>query len=106
MRKVTTINLNGRAYQLEDTAYETLQAYLQKAEKELAQNPDRHEVMIDLEQAIADKCDGVLSGGKTVVNEAQIKTILEQMGDVRDETGADKKNPKALPNRPGASDCS
>ena len=33
MKKVVTINLNGRAYQVEEAGYEELQVYLSKAEK-------------------------------------------------------------------------
>ena len=36
MRKVITINLNGRAYQLEEDGYHQLQRYLQKAEAALS----------------------------------------------------------------------
>jgi len=88
MRKVTTVNLNGRAYQLEDSAYEKLQAYLHQAEATLAGNPDRAEVMIDIEQAIADKCERVLERGKNVVTTKQLSDILEQMGEVEDSNEA------------------
>jgi hypothetical protein len=40
MQKVITINLNGNAYQLDETGYEALRAYLDHAEAQLANNPD------------------------------------------------------------------
>ena len=40
MQKVITINLNGNAYQLDETGYEALRAYLDQAGARLAGNPD------------------------------------------------------------------
>jgi len=45
MQKVITINLNGRAYQLEEAAYDALRAYLNLAEVRLSDNPDRAEIL-------------------------------------------------------------
>src|SRR5262249_48718950 len=56
MQKVITINLNGNAYQLDEAGYEALVAYLDRAERQLRDNPDRAEILADLEQAIAEKC--------------------------------------------------
>lgn len=97
MRKVTTINLNGRAYQLEEQAYEKLQAYLRRAEANLADDPDKAEVMSDIEQAIADKCDRSLTAGKDVVSEKQVAVILEQMGEVESEEEKGAKPTAAEP---------
>ena len=82
MNRVTTINLNGRAYQLEEQAYEALRAYLDEAARLLADDPDCHEIMADLEQAIADKGARYLGSGKNVLSEAEMKRILEEMGPV------------------------
>ncbi len=102
MRKVTTINLNGRAYQLEEQGFEKLQTYLKQAEASLAKNPDKDEVMADIEQAVADKCDRILKDGKNVVTTEQVAEIVEQMGAVEDETaspkGADAKE-ESVPKR-------
>jgi len=82
MRKVTTINLNNNAYQIDEDGYETLRRYLDTAEHALEGNPDRAEIMADLEQAIADKCRLVLGPYKTVVSAADIGRIIEEMGPV------------------------
>lgn len=89
MKKVVTINLNGRAYQLEEDGYAELKKYLDQAAHQLADDPDKDEIIADFEQAIAEKCDQVLTGGKTVVAEAAIKKIITEMGPVNgDETEA------------------
>lgn len=96
MRKVTTINLNNNAYQIDEDGYEELRAYLDKAECALASNPDRAEILADLEQAIADKCRLALGPYKTVVSAAEIERILKEMGAVEGagdaESAADPGN--------------
>ena len=55
MRPVITISLNGNSYQLEQEGYEALRAYLATAEARLADNPDKAEILADLEQALAEQ---------------------------------------------------
>jgi phage shock protein PspC (stress-responsive transcriptional regulator) len=82
MQKVITINLNGNAYQLDERGYDALLAYLEQAERALAGNPDRAEIIADLEQAIADKCILTLGARRTVVDAAEVERILKEMGPV------------------------
>src|SRR5665213_1581629 len=85
MNKVTTINLNGRAYQLEEGGEAVLRKYLETAAAKLAGNPDKDEIMADFEQAIADKFDQKLNGHKNVVSEKEIEEIIAAMGPVEGE---------------------
>ena len=87
MHKVVGINLNGRAYHVEDAGYEALRAYLEGAAARLAENPDRVEILADLEQAIAEKCDRLLGPHTTVVAAAEVDRILAEMGPVDAGTG-------------------
>lgn len=82
MQKVVGINLNGRAYHVEEPGYDALVVYLDRAGTRLADNPDRAEILADLEQAIAEKCDRLLGPNKTVVAAAEIDRILIEMGPV------------------------
>jgi phage shock protein PspC (stress-responsive transcriptional regulator) len=84
MNKVIAINLNGNAYQLEEGAYEALRTYLDGAARRLEGNPDRDEIIVDIEQAIADKCRSVLGANKTVVLAKEIAQIIDEMGPVED----------------------
>jgi phage shock protein PspC (stress-responsive transcriptional regulator) len=88
MQKVITINLNGRAYQLEEAAYDALRAYLNLAEVRLKDNPDRAEILADFEQAIAEKCGRFLGPQKSVVTAAEMDQIVKEMGPVDDPAGA------------------
>jgi phage shock protein PspC (stress-responsive transcriptional regulator) len=87
MQKVISINLNGNAYQLDESGYDTLREYLARADRALSDNPDRAEIMADLEQAIADKCQRYLGPHKTVVTASEIDVIVAQMGPVDNATG-------------------
>ena len=93
MQKVVSSNLNGNAYQLEEPAYEALHSYLQRAEARLEANPDRAEIMADLEQAIAEKCARYLGPNKTVVTGAEIETIIGEMGPVESPDASTQAEP-------------
>ena len=82
MQKVITINLNGNAYQIDERGYSALVAYLEQAEQKLAGNPDRSEILADLEQAIAEKCQRFLSAQKSVVTAVEVDQIITEMGPV------------------------
>lgn len=84
MNKVITINLNGVAYQLEEGGYDALRAYLENAARRLEGNPDKAEILSDIEQAIADKFRALLGSFKTVVNEQEVADVLAEMGPVED----------------------
>jgi phage shock protein PspC (stress-responsive transcriptional regulator) len=88
MNKVITINLNGNAFPLEETGYEALRAYLETAGRRLGGNPDRAEIIADIEQAIADRFRSVLGPGKTVVLTAEVERVLAEMGPVEDDSAA------------------
>src|SRR3954471_3372169 len=88
MQKVITINLNGNAYQLDEPGYEALRNYLAHAEARLAGNPDRTEIMNDLERAVAERCLRILGRGKTVVSTVEVEQILREVGPVDGANGS------------------
>jgi phage shock protein PspC (stress-responsive transcriptional regulator) len=100
MNKVTTVNLNGIAYQVEEQGYEALRAYLEEATRLLADDPDCREIVADLEQAIADKGARYLGAGKNVLTEQEMKRILDEMGPV--EPGEQNATAPRDANRDGA----
>src|SRR4249920_3357847 len=103
MQKVVTINLNGNAYQTDEAGYTALIAYLEGAERSLKDNPDRAEIVADLEQAIADKCRGFLGAHKTVVTTSEVDQIIREMGPVDGASGADTPPRADNATRPGGS---
>lgn len=91
MQKVINVNLNGNAYQLDEDAYAALRAYLDQAEQALHDNPDKAEIMADLEQAIAEKCARFLGSQKSVVSATEIDQVIRDMGPVEGTTGDQAK---------------
>jgi hypothetical protein len=45
MNTVIIINLNGNAFHLEEPGYHSLRDYLERAQAQLRDNPDRAEIM-------------------------------------------------------------
>jgi phage shock protein PspC (stress-responsive transcriptional regulator) len=101
MNPVISVNLNGNAYQIEEAGYTLLRAYLDRAAAALKGNPDEAEILADLEQAIADKCQRGLGPNKTVVTAAEMTQVLAEMGPVDAANGdgaqADAASPKTEP---------
>ncbi|HXC98334.1 MAG TPA: PspC domain-containing protein [Verrucomicrobiae bacterium] len=87
MNKVITINLGGNAYQLEEGGYDALRAYLETATARLAGNPDREEILSDIERAIADKFRALLASHKTVVEAKEVAAVLADMGPIEADSG-------------------
>jgi phage shock protein PspC (stress-responsive transcriptional regulator) len=88
MNTVIIINLNGNAFHLEEPGFQSLRAYLERAQAQLKDNPDRTEIMADLEQAIADKCAHFLRPHKNVLTAAEIDGVLKEMGPVQTDGDA------------------
>lgn len=95
MNKVTTVNLNGNAYQVEESGYEALQTYLDEAARGLDQNPDKDEIIADIESAIGEKFRALLGPHKSVVLTKEVTGVIEAMGPVRDGSAEPGENPKA-----------
>src|SRR4029079_3097289 len=88
MQRVISINLNGNAYQIDEAGCDALRDYLDEADRALAGNPDRREIVGDLEQAIADKCQAFLGPHKSVVTADEVAQIIKEMGPIETPAGA------------------
>lgn len=89
MRRVISVSLNGNAFQLEDDAHALLERYLDGASHALAANPDRAEILADLEQAIAEKCARFLGAGRSVLQRPDVETVVTEMGPVESGDAGD-----------------
>jgi phage shock protein PspC (stress-responsive transcriptional regulator) len=99
MNTVIIVNLNGNAFHIEEPGYASLRAYLDGAGAQLKDNPDKGEIMADLEQAIADKCAHYLRPHKNVLSAAEIDSVIKEMGPVQSD--GDATRPAAdVPPRP------
>jgi len=85
MKRISiTVSLNRSTLQFDEPSFVRLENYLADAVCALAQNPDRHEILADLEQAIADRCLQRLSADQTVVSLTTLEAVLAEVGEVRD----------------------
>jgi hypothetical protein len=104
MRRVITVNLGGNAFQLDEDAYERLRAYLNLSESRLSANPDRAEIIGDLERAVADHIVTNRTATSTLlVTDAEMAQTLTAVGAV-EHAGAtvDPESAATLPPPPSA----
>lgn len=84
MQRVITVSLNQNPYSLEEDAHARLEQYLAESAATLASNPDRAEILADLEQAIADQCTRRLQPGRSVITLTELQPALAEIGRVSD----------------------
>jgi phage shock protein PspC (stress-responsive transcriptional regulator) len=89
MQRVVSINLNGNAYQLEENGYNALFAYLDAADAQLKDDPERAQKTADLEARVAELCKACLSEHKTVVTGIEVDRIITELGPIPGQPGAD-----------------
>ena len=89
MDKTINISLSGHArpFRLAEDAYDKLEQYLDRATARLQGDPDRAEVMGDLERSIGDKLVAQQGSDDRLVTAADIHGVLEEIGAV--DTGHD-----------------
>jgi phage shock protein PspC (stress-responsive transcriptional regulator) len=104
MQKVVHASLHGHGFTIEEEGYEALREYLAHAGGQLSADPDREEILGDLEQAIADKCARYLGPHKSVVTAAEMRQVLDEMGPVGapDAVGPDAPPAQPAPKAPPA----
>ena len=101
MEKTITIGLNGHPepYRLEDDAYQALQRYLDRAADRLHDDPDRAEVLGDLERSIGDKLAAMPRSDQHLVTAVDMNAVLDQIGavDIGDGTSGDTSTAGSAP---------
>jgi phage shock protein PspC (stress-responsive transcriptional regulator) len=89
MQTVIHVSLSGhsKTFQLEEQAYTTLQAYLERARSRLSRDPDHDEVLRDLEQSIGEKLAKSLRGDTRVISRREVEVVLNEVGAVNTGNG-------------------
>lgn len=89
MQTVIQVSLSGHAtpFQLEESAYTALRSYLDGARSRLRRDPDREEILCDLEQSIGDKLVGLVGAEKRIVTRKEVDAVLAQVGAVNAGNG-------------------
>jgi phage shock protein PspC (stress-responsive transcriptional regulator) len=98
MDKTIVIGLSGHPerFRLDEDAYDRLTRYLDRAAARLQDDPDRTEVIGDLERSVGDKLAVLLASDDRLITAADIDGVLDEIGAV--DTG---KEP-ASDDSPGA----
>jgi phage shock protein PspC (stress-responsive transcriptional regulator) len=78
-----TARLNRSTLQFEEAAYTRLEAYFAEAASTLEGNPDRAEILADLEQAVADQCARRMRPNQSVIAMNELVPALEEIGAVQ-----------------------
>jgi len=84
MNKTTLVGLSGQTqrFQLDDDAYGRLTRYLDQAARRLQDDPDRTEVLDDLERSIGTKLAAAVGAEDRVLTVGDIDTVIQQIGTV------------------------
>src|SRR5690349_19805980 len=84
MERTMLITLTGHpeAYRLDEAAYTRLSGYLDRAARRLQADPDREEIIGDLERSVGDRLAALAGGPERIVTAAEIDRILEDIGAV------------------------
>lgn len=84
MQTVIHVSLSGhsKTFQLEEEAYRSLQAYLERARSRLKRDPDHEEVLRDLEQSIGEKLGQSLRPENRVISRKEVDVVLDEVGAV------------------------
>jgi phage shock protein C len=99
MDKTIVIGLSGRTerFRLDEDAYDRLEGYLDRAATRLQDDPDRAEVLGDLERSLGDKLAAILGSDDRLITAADIDRVVEEIGSV--ETGREP-TPGPIDTRP------
>ena len=79
MNRVTLINLAGRALYVEDEGVEAIDSWMKAARATLEGDPDRDELLVDFEQAIADRCATHTGTATDVITTRAVEEMLSAL---------------------------
>lgn len=93
MKKIININLSGRVIPIEDSAFESLQRYIESLRRYFAHEEGRDEIINDIESRIAELMNDKVRKGASAVTDDAIEEIINSMGRVEDfeKTDAEEK---------------
>lgn len=81
MKKNFPVNIGSRLFNIDDDAYERLQAYLGRLRSFFAADEGGDEIMTDIEMRIAELLEQKKSNGTTIINLNQVEEVIADMGE-------------------------
>ena len=95
MKKIININLSGRVIPIEDSAYESLQRYIESLRRYFANEEGRDEIINDIESRVAELMNDKVRKGAAAITDADIEEIINSMGRIEDFEEVDAADNKA-----------
>lgn len=80
MNKTLTVNIGGIVFHIEEQAYEKIKKYIDSVKLYFKTSDGGDEIMQDVEARIAEILAERLGGGRQVVNEEDIQSVIDTMG--------------------------
>lgn len=95
MKKTLSISLANLNFVLEEDAYQKLVTYLEQIRIHFSNNPDKDEIVKDIEYSIADKFSKLLSPTKQVISIEDAERVMQEIGSTHDFTKTEMVNEEA-----------
>ncbi|MFL5773927.1 MAG: hypothetical protein ACJ75F_12255, partial [Flavisolibacter sp.] len=73
MKKIININLSGRVIPIEDSAYESLQRYIESLRRYFNNEEGRDEIINDIESRIAELMNDTIKKGASAITDTDIE---------------------------------
>lgn len=90
MKKTVTVSLGGVVFCLEEDAYLKLDTYLRRLENGFANEPDRREIMNDIEARMAEHFKEKAPTSENVITLIEVERVIGIMGDPTDSAEEQK----------------
>ena len=82
MKKTLSINISGILFHIEEDGYATLQNYLDSINRHFSEYPDSKEIVLDIENRIAEIFLSYLKNNKQVITAENVDRLIEKMGTI------------------------
>lgn len=96
MQKAFSINLAGIVYSINEDAYHKLEIYFKNIKQYFSTNPDKNEIIDDIEHSIAEKFTERLSTTRQVVTLQDVEHVISEMGETKDFTENEQNSTSTL----------
>ncbi len=103
MKKVINATLGGHVYLFEEDAYTTLSTYLEEVTKTLNNNPDKQEIIMDIETAISEHIKTTMRYQHAVTIQ-EITVVITRMGNPEAYTAETMQTQEQLQQEPPLSE--
>src|SRR3989344_2768562 len=97
MKKTINISIGGMSFQIEEDAFERLDAYLKSIKSHFSSYPESGEIVSDIEDRVADQFSAK-SGVSKIITLPVVEELIGVMGKAEEMGGEKSENPKASAN--------